>query len=323
MTGVFGALAGSVWASLGNGTLLVVVTAVVIWIFGRRLPPGAQAVLWTIALVKFIVPCGPSVAGSLSRTLQLAGEPVPIEPRQAVPVEIEVALLLIYVPIVMWLAARAVRGYTRLVERARSLPAVSEAMWARIDACARRLGIEPPDARTSDEPVSPHVVGLLEPVLIVPAWLDSRGDAAEAFLLHELAHLQRRDHWLLVGLVIVETLFFFWPPVLWAAARLRGAREAACDATAVAHGPLGAAAYARSLLGAARACAARPACALVLSGAVTSRLEERIDFLVRGPRRLGRVWGAAVLALWLAWALGGGQRVVEEPPEVCGNGAMG
>ena len=51
-------LLGALWASIGNGTVLVVVTALVIWVFGRRLPAGAQAVLWTVALVKFLVDHG-------------------------------------------------------------------------------------------------------------------------------------------------------------------------------------------------------------------------------------------------------------------------
>jgi beta-lactamase regulating signal transducer with metallopeptidase domain len=155
----------------------------------------------------------------------------------------------------------------------------------RVEALARRLGVRPPDVRRSAEPVSPHVLGILSPILIVPAWLEGQGDAEEAFLLHELAHVRRRDPWILVFLVGMETVFFFWPPVRWAAARLRGAREAACDATAVERGPLTATAYARLRVGAARSVAARPSCSLVLSGAVTTRLEERIDFLLR--RRAG------------------------------------
>jgi hypothetical protein len=62
------------WNSLGNGTALVLLTAAVVALLGRRVPAGVQAALWTLALAKFVLPCGPSVIGSMSRGIQLAGD---------------------------------------------------------------------------------------------------------------------------------------------------------------------------------------------------------------------------------------------------------
>ena len=316
-------IGAAAWAALGNGTALVALTALLLWLLRRRLPAGAQALLWTAALVKFVIPCGPSLSASLSQGLQLAGRPIAFDARDALVacesaavVILKTVLVALYAAIVVVLALRAIRRYRRLLARARSLPPAGVDTRRRVAARAAQLGVRPPDVRRSDEPVSPHLVGVLRPILIVPDWLAAAGDAEEAFLVHELAHLRRRDHWLLPAIAAIEILFFFWPPLRYAASRLRGAREAACDATAVTVGPLSPTAYARSLVHAARNVAARPAaCRLVLSGAVTCRLEERVDFLLHPPdRRVARFWLAAAVAVWTTWALAGAQ---PPPPRRC------
>jgi beta-lactamase regulating signal transducer with metallopeptidase domain len=313
------------WSSLGNGTALVLITAALLAVLGRRVPAGVQAALWTLALAKFVLPCGPALIASLSHGLQIAGEPMPKvhdalwahDASEVLAVKVLVSIL--YLSCVAWLGGRAARRYRGLLRAARALPPAGAATRELVAACARRLGVRAPDVRVSPDNVSPHVCGVLRPVLVMPRWLEGRGEDEESFVLHELAHLARRDHWLLLGILVVETLFFFWPPVRFAASRLRSAREAACDATAVTVGPLGAAAYARSLVGAARTLAPRPAGGVVLGG-VCTRLEERIDFLLRGRRAAGRarrVCVAAAVLLWSVWALGGGMRPEPDPRGPC------
>jgi beta-lactamase regulating signal transducer with metallopeptidase domain len=305
------AVARAAWDSLVNGTALVLATALLLRLFGRRVPAGAQALLWTAALVKFVVPCGPFLFGSLSQALQAVELDL-----AAAPPAVVIAAAALYASAVAALATRAIRRWRRLVAEARALPPVDAPTRRRLEAAAARLGLRAPDARRSEDVVTPHVAGALRPVLVIPAWLSARRDDEQAFILHELAHLRRLDHLLLPLLAAVEILFFFWPPARWAASRLRGAREAACDATAVATGPLAATAYARALVEAARRLAARPPCPLVLSGAVGCRLEERVDFLLRASRRPGTVWLAAVVSAWMVWALAGGRAAVPQP--ACG-----
>lgn len=82
----------------------------------------------------------------------------------------------------------------------------------------------------------PLVIGFFKPVILVPlgffACLPS--EEIEAILVHELAHIRRRDY--LVNMIqnLVEIVFFFNIPVLWISSTIRKERENCCDDIAVA-----------------------------------------------------------------------------------------
>ncbi|HXB45466.1 MAG TPA: M56 family metallopeptidase, partial [Puia sp.] len=81
----------------------------------------------------------------------------------------------------------------------------------------------------------PLVVGFLKPVILFPFTLMSRlpPEQVEAVLLHELAHIKRKDY--LVNLVqsFAEIFFFFNPGVLWISSLIRDERENCCDDIAI------------------------------------------------------------------------------------------
>lgn len=81
----------------------------------------------------------------------------------------------------------------------------------------------------------PMVAGFLKPVIIVPIGLLSHlsPDQVEAILLHELAHIQRKDYFVNLLQSFVEIIFFFNPPVLWISSLIREEREHCCDDIAV------------------------------------------------------------------------------------------
>ncbi|HEU4471876.1 MAG TPA: M56 family metallopeptidase [Flavisolibacter sp.] len=83
----------------------------------------------------------------------------------------------------------------------------------------------------------PLVVGILKPVILVPAGLMVHlpADQLEAILLHELAHIRRKDY--LVNLIqsFAEAIFFFNPAVTWISSLIREEREACCDDLVVAN----------------------------------------------------------------------------------------
>ncbi len=77
----------------------------------------------------------------------------------------------------------------------------------------------------------PVVIGYLKPLILIPVGLINALDQGEveAILLHELAHIRRRDY--LVNLLqsLIETLFFFNPAILWLSSLIRTEREHCCD----------------------------------------------------------------------------------------------
>ena len=315
-------LGAQVWTALQYGTVLVLLTALVLWLLGRRVNASVHALLWTVALLKFIVPCGPGFAGSLSQGLDAVGEPISLDAGSVLMSDAhpwlfaaKIVLLSLYGVVTLFLVIRAIGRWRGHAARARVLPPAPEATRGLVAACAGRLGIRPPMVRVSNDPVPPHVAGLLRPILVLPSWLGADPHAEEAFILHELAHLKRRDHWLLLAIALVEIVFFFWPPVRFAARRLRSSREAACDETAVAHGPLGAIAYARSLVGVASRCLGGAAAGGLVPSAVSTRLEERVDYLLAPPRPTRRIWLGLLVTVWGIWALAGSQPPVH--PQGC------
>jgi len=77
----------------------------------------------------------------------------------------------------------------------------------------------------------PAVVGFLKPVILVPAGMLAQlpADQVESILLHELAHICRRDYLFNVVQYLVDTLFFFNPALLWVSSLIRTERENCCD----------------------------------------------------------------------------------------------
>jgi len=107
----------------------------------------------------------------------------------------------------------------------------------RMQGLAQKLGLHRVPALLESGYVQvPSAIGALKPVILVPIGMLAQLPPAqvEAILLHELAHIRRRDF--LVNLLqhFAETIFFFNPGLLWVSTLLREEREHCCDELAVA-----------------------------------------------------------------------------------------
>ena len=156
---------------------------------------------------------------------------------------------------------------------------------ARLERFAAGCGMALPPMRRSLALPSPAVVGALQPIILLPLDFENIGpEEMFAALLHEYAHVMRRDFALTLICEIIA-IPLFWHPMLHAIrAKIRISREQACDAIAAAE-MHSTADYARCLVSLARS-AAFPACP---SGLVQSMfggcdLEERVRKLLhRSP----------------------------------------
>jgi hypothetical protein len=83
----------------------------------------------------------------------------------------------------------------------------------------------------SDRLRVPTAIGFVKPMVVIPSWMMSEVSTAElnAILLHELAHLGRRDDWTNLIQRVLGALLFFHPAVWWINRRLSLEREMACD----------------------------------------------------------------------------------------------
>jgi len=84
---------------------------------------------------------------------------------------------------------------------------------------------------TSEKLTVPAAIGFFDPVIVLPQWTLHELSTAElnSILIHELAHLQRRDDWTNLAQKILRALLFFHPAVWWLERQLSLEREMACD----------------------------------------------------------------------------------------------
>ncbi len=83
----------------------------------------------------------------------------------------------------------------------------------------------------SDRLRVPTAIGFLNPVVVLPTWARHELSTTElnSILIHELAHLRRRDDWTNLTQQILKALLFFHPAVWWIQNQLAVEREMACD----------------------------------------------------------------------------------------------
>ncbi len=89
----------------------------------------------------------------------------------------------------------------------------------------------------SDRLEVPTAIGFRKPAVILPTWMLESTPAEELkyILLHELAHLSRRDDWTNLTQKVLKALLFFLPSVWWIERRLSLDREMACDDAVLVH----------------------------------------------------------------------------------------
>jgi beta-lactamase regulating signal transducer with metallopeptidase domain len=172
-----------------------------------------------------------------------------------------------------------------------------------LEAFACRHACPVPPVRQSAEIATPVVVGALRPVILIPkGFVHLAHDDQQAALLHEFAHVHRRDYAVNLACEVVAVPLSWHPALYEIKAGVRRSRELACDAMA-ATAMASQEAYARRLLSLAKTLGrptAEPSAALVgLFG--KSDLEDRLMHLLAPKsvdhqgRRMARLGGAAAL----------------------------
>ena len=113
--------------------------------------------------------------------------------------------------------------------------AILEKFESVLDSCT--LHFKPAIAKSANIAV-PMVAGFLRPVVLLPTSFVTGLTPAEieSVLRHELAHLHRYDHILIVLQRLIESILFFHPVTWYLSRRIHEEREHCCDELAVATG---------------------------------------------------------------------------------------
>ncbi|MBO0859599.1 MAG: hypothetical protein J2P21_14155, partial [Chloracidobacterium sp.] len=141
----------------------------------------------------------------------------------------------------------------------------------------------------SDDIRSPILLGVFRPMIVFPADITSWTSPVErgAMLRHEMAHVERRDHYVNLFQTVLGAVFFFHPLARYACRQLAVEREIACDDHVVGSGAE-AESYAESIIKAAERGIGAPhgAHRLALFSA-RQLLERRIEMILnRGRMRV-------------------------------------
>jgi beta-lactamase regulating signal transducer with metallopeptidase domain len=214
----------------------------------------------------------------------------------------ELVLFAVYVLVLAVLIVRLMRQRHAVVHVASRAQELQAPEWMHLlGECAQQLGIHRSVRllRSCYETV-PMTFGTRTPTIVVPAVADTWDeDRRRAVLLHELAHVARRDCTTQMLAAVACAVYWFHPGAWWIARRLRDEREIACDDRVVAAGTR-ATDYAGHLLELAYACAGDRAPALVLSMARPNEIEARMRALLDVARN--RSTPALRIRLWSAVA---------------------
>jgi len=277
-----------------------------------QLPPAEEAApaaaeprtpLTLVELERAALPSEPAAAGA---ALPLGGSPAPAGAAGVWP-----TLRLVLAGV--WLGGSAgwlllllarTRRFQRLLVHARPAPL---ALAGQVESLGQRLALRsPPPTLLVPGAVSPMLWGLPGAArLLFPAELLPRLDDEQrgTLLVHELAHLRRRDHWVRV-LELLATVLYWWHPVVWCARRgLREAEEQLCDAWVVWALPAAAKSYAIALVETVNFLAdAPPPLALPPAASGVGQvpmLKRRLTMIMRGsiPRTLSAAGLCGVLGL--------------------------
>lgn len=94
------------------------------------------------------------------------------------------------------------------------------------------------DALEVDAPISPMLVGVWRPRLLLPAHLAQfTPEQQQLVLAHELTHARRRDPQILLLATLLQALLWFNPASRWLAGKLAWAQELGCDRQVLAGRP--------------------------------------------------------------------------------------
>jgi beta-lactamase regulating signal transducer with metallopeptidase domain len=252
MNAVLHALATYFVTALWMGVAIVALTALVVR-FWKPLDAATRYAVWYVALITVVLgplattaameitqpgPRAADIAAAMSTSQALHAQVNVVLPRSrvsiAIPPYAALGAAALWLLVVIGGAVRFGAGVlvlARLKRDALPLAPDRRAALSLWNAHVLAPGARRARLCVSDRVEVPVAVGLFDGMVVLPRHiLDAfePGDV-DRFVLHELAHLERRDDWTAVFERIAQIVLFFNPAVHVIARRLDLEREIACD----------------------------------------------------------------------------------------------
>lgn len=142
------------------------------------------------------------------------------------------ALAIVWVMLSFVLLARLTAGYCALRSLKSSATPASPDWQLRFSRLCSTHGIRrQPQLFVSNSVSGPMSLGFFRPTIVIPRTLleTLSHSELEQIVLHELAHLHRRDDWSNLAQKLIEAVLPIQPAVYWLGYQMSLAREMACD----------------------------------------------------------------------------------------------
>jgi len=186
--------------------------------------------------------------------------------------------------IIAWRLLFSIR-FSLSLKQARPAPHDVQAL---VNECAALIGLRnAPTAHLVGQRVSPLILCYPRPRLIIPVelWSELDADSRRVVILHELAHLKRRDHWTHGFNELLGALYWWHPLVWWMRRRIADEAENACDMWVTWLAPKSRRAYATALIQTqqfltSKACTPTPASAVGILSPQAQRIARRLTMIM-------------------------------------------
>ena len=173
-------------------------------------------------------------AGDAAAVLATTGEGSAASPSSAA-ISIwnwQLILVTVWLVGVLFMLCRLARSFGQIKQLKQNSRDASSEVQSLVTQIAERCGLlKPLRVLISDTISSAAVIGLLKPVLFIPASMITGLNKLqlEAVIAHEIAHIRRFDPVVNFCQLLIEAVLFFNPAVAWIGGQIRIEREACCD----------------------------------------------------------------------------------------------
>ena len=284
---------------LWQGTVIAGLSFVMLRALERARANVRYVVCWAALLAIVALPALPSMQLGRAATVALHGSQA--DPVVSLPDTFWTSALVLLAAWLGWVSVHAVRFSVAIAgirrARARSLPfpasaRVKLAHWDRVCNTGRRAMLV-----MSESVGAAAVLGWGTPMIAVaPSLVETLdSDELDRILIHEWAHVQRRDDLVNILQIVIRMIAGWHPAVWWIGRRVHVEREIACDETTVAitGSPK---TYAECLV---KLATLRPGPSLQEAPAVltSSGLRVRISRIVSAHRSITPLWSRSIAAV--------------------------
>ena len=299
------------------GAVTVIATLLLKKLLGQRLSANLHLWLWFPAILRFLMPYIPSTPLSVYNYI-----PHTITVNGALPV-VESALQLHLVPALWLLGAAgsvlfAAVSYLRFVKSLVLTECSSEKLKTIATECAKKCKLKrAPQTVCCRNAISPMVVGLLSPKLVLPIPVMNQlsDEQIEIVFLHEYTHLARKDALCNLCLQMLICLHWFNPFAYLMRKKLREDLEKVCDDSVIQllseNGRL---LYSRTILDLTQASLIwRVNCITAPMASTKRTLKSRLEAICSsGKRKLNLLAIPSILILSLLFLTGAAEKPVHE-----------